>query len=43
MADNLTDTLKEVGILTKLVKSLKSSNEDLKKVKSGGNVDVKIR
>ena len=41
MADNLTDTLKEVGILTKLVKSLKSSNEDLKKVKSGGNVDVK--
>ena len=41
MADDISDVLKEVGILTKLVKSLKSSNEDLKKVKSGDNVDVK--
>ncbi len=41
MADDISDVIKEVGILTKLVKSLKSSNEDLKKVKSSDNVDVK--
>jgi hypothetical protein len=41
MADDISDIIKEVGILTKLVKSLKSSNEDLKKVKSSDNVDVK--
>ena len=41
MADDISDVIKEVGILTKLVKSLKTSNEDLKKVKSSDNVDVK--
>ncbi len=41
MADDITDVLKEVGILTKLVKSLKTSNKDLKQIKKGGSVDVK--
>lgn len=43
MADknNITDMLKEVGILTKLVKSLKASNEDLKKIKSSEGKEVK--
>ena len=41
MADNIADLLNEVGILTKLVKSLKSSNKDLKEIKSSTTGDVK--
>jgi len=41
MADDITDMLKEVGILTKLVKSLKTSNETLKNVKGSGGKNVK--
>ena len=41
MADDITDMLKEVGILTKLVKSLKKSNEGIKEIKSGDDTKVK--
>ena len=39
--NNIGDMLKEVGILTKLVKSLKASNDDLKKIKSSDSKEVK--
>jgi hypothetical protein len=43
MADNIADLLNEIGILTKLVKSLKTSNKDLKEIKSlkTSNKDLK--
>jgi hypothetical protein len=41
MADNIADLLNEVGILTKLVKSLKSSNKDLKEINSSAAGNVK--
>ena len=41
MADNIADLLNEVGILTKLVKSLKSSNKDLKEINSSATGNVK--